>query len=199
MDITFDTLQVIAWSITYFLIIIYNVKYRKLGIPPIALASNFAWETIAIYWDYSIDHFVNIFHIVWFILDLAIVITYIGRCEPAYLRKKYYWFGILLIDLIIFYHIFQLSFGMLISSFIIDTTMAIEYFIFCKAKKIIPNILSISFCITKLLGDLFALVYYAHLSIIVLVLGIVVLIANSACLQYLIIIQYKCKKQSNDL
>ena len=47
MKIDFDVLQASFWSLTYVLIIFYNLRHHILGIPPIAILANFAWETAA--------------------------------------------------------------------------------------------------------------------------------------------------------
>ena len=76
MSISFDFLQVLFWSITYVLVIIFNFRYKIAGLPIIAMTTNFAWETIAL------THYGRAAHIVWFTLDFLIVITYFLFCKP---------------------------------------------------------------------------------------------------------------------
>ena len=123
MTVDFDLLQALFWSATYVLIIIFNIKYRSLGIPPIAMATNFAWETTALI------RYGSVIHIAWFSLDLIIIITYFMLCKPVYLRHKFYLPILYVVELTVFYVVFEAG-GMLLSSFIIDCTMAIEYLIY---------------------------------------------------------------------
>lgn len=39
MEIDFDVLQASFWSLTYVLIVFYNLRHHILGIPPIAISS----------------------------------------------------------------------------------------------------------------------------------------------------------------
>lgn len=67
-------------------------------------------------------------HIAWFSLDLIIIITYFTLCKPVYLRHKLYLPILYVVEMAAFYAIFEAG-GMLLSSFVIDCTMAIEYLI----------------------------------------------------------------------
>ena len=66
----FDTLQIVFWSITYCLIIFFDLKHREdhaFLMPPIAGVFNLAWELNAAihslgFWG----------HLVWLLLDLVI-------------------------------------------------------------------------------------------------------------------------------
>ena len=85
-----------------------------------------------------------------------------------------------------FYAIFEAG-GMLLSSFVIDCTMAIEYliYIYNTADERQPTqapLLLIALCSTKLIGDLFAWIYYQEFSKTVFVIGILVFSLNSSCL-----------------
>ena len=182
MTVDFDLLQALFWSATYVLIIIFNIKYRTLGIPPIAMATNFAWETTALI------RYGSVIHIAWFSLDLIIVITYFTLCKPVYFRQKFYLPILYVVEMTVFYVVFKAG-GMLLSSFIIDCTMAIEYLIYIlyiymeneRQPTQAPPIL-IALCSTKLIGDLFAWIYYKEFSKIVFVIGIVVFLLNALCL-----------------
>ena len=185
MTVDFDLLQALFWSATYVLIIIFNIKYRSLGIPPIAMATNFAWETTALI------RYGSVIHIAWFSLDLIIIITYFMLCKPVYLRHKFYLPILYVVELTVFYVVFEAG-GMLLSSFIIDCTMAIEYLIYIyiyiyiyTAVERLPTQaprLLIALCSTKLIGDLFAWIYYQEFSKAVFVIGILVFFLNSSCL-----------------
>lgn len=183
MTVDFDLLQALFWSATYVLIIIFNIKYRSLGIPPIALATNFAWETTALI------RYGSAIHIAWFSLDLIIIITYFMLCKPVYLRHKLYLPILYVVEMAAFYAIFGAG-GMLLSSFVIDCTMAIEYLIYIyiyiyTADERQPTqapLLLIALCSTKLIGDLFAWIYYQEFSKTVFVIGILVFPLNSSCL-----------------
>lgn len=182
MTVDFDLLQALFWSATYVLIIIFNIKYRSLGIPPIAMATNFAWETTALI------RYGSVIHIAWFSLDLIIIITYFMLCKPVYLRHKLYLPILYVVEMAAFYVIFEAG-GMLLSSFVIDCTMAIEYliyiYIYNTADERQPTqapLLLIALCSTKLIGDLFAWIYYQEFSKTVFVIGILVFSLNSSCL-----------------
>lgn len=181
MTVDFDLLQALFWSATYVLIIIFNIKYRSLGIPPIAMATNFAWETTALI------RYGSVIHIAWFSLDLIIIITYFMLCKPVYLRHKFYLPILYVVELTVFYVVFEAG-GMLLSSFIIDCTMAIEYLIYIyiytadeRQPTQAPRLL-VALCSTKLIGDLFAWIYYQEFSKTVFVIGILVFSLNCSCL-----------------
>ena len=75
MNFSADDLQAVLWSVTYILIIVYTIKFKEMGIPLIALVSNFAWETIALLRTTIVDGKTNVTHIVWISLDLLIVLS----------------------------------------------------------------------------------------------------------------------------
>ena len=184
MTVDFDLLQALFWSATYVLIIIFNIKYRSLGIPPIAMATNFAWETTALI------RYGSVIHIAWFSLDLIIVITYFTLCKPVYLRHKFYLPILYAVEMAALCVVFE-SGGMLLSCFFIDCIMAIEYLMYIKniytytaderQPTQVPRLL-VALCSTKLIGDLFAWIYYQEFSKTVFVIGILVFSLNSSCL-----------------
>lgn len=88
MKIDFDVLQASFWSLTYVLIIFYNLRHHILGIPPIAILANFAWETAAMIQDIH-GQIISPIHIAWFSLDLVIIVTYLLSCTPAYFKRKH--------------------------------------------------------------------------------------------------------------
>lgn len=201
MRADFDAMQAILWSITYVLIILYNIRYRTLGIPPIAIASNLAWETVALIQDmrrvpissyiyiYDILHG-NLIHIAWFFLDALIVVTYLVFCRPVYLKRKWYWAVLYAADLLLLLFAFEHG-GMLLSSFLIDCTMAIEYLLYSFRRKYKVNWLAAVICAAKMLGDWCAYLCYRRHSAAVAVLGIVILVLNMGCFGEVLLRLYK--------
>ena len=68
---TWDTIQIIFWTITYLLAIIYAIKYKHHIIPWPAMFLNMSWETAALL------KYRSILHIPWFLLDMALVILFL--------------------------------------------------------------------------------------------------------------------------
>ena len=202
MRADFDAMQAILWSVTYVLIILYNIRYRTLGIPPIAIASNFAWETVALLqdvryapssfniYDVLLGGLGNLIHTAWFFLDVLIVVTYLVFCRPVYLKCKWYWAVLYAADLFLFFFAFEHG-GMLLSSFIIDCTMAIEYFLYSFRRKYKVNWLAAVICAAKLLGSWCAYLCYRRYSAAVAVLGIVILVLNMGCFGEVLLRLYK--------
>lgn len=188
MLLSFDVMQALFWSATYILIIIFNIKYKYTAMPLFALLGNFAWESVALAKDIlsDISGVGHLIHIAWFTLDLAIVITYLLLCNKLYFKKI---FSVLIYFVFLFAFIFffnMWSSGMLISSFIIDFTMAVEYFIYSSKESFPVNKLSMSICSLKLCGDLCAWFCYMECSLFILVIGFFVLILNILCLKTMI-------------
>lgn len=125
-------------------------------------------------------------HIAWFTLDLAIVITYLLLCKKMYLKKVFFVLIYLVVLLVLVFSFNMWSSGMLISCFVIDFAMAVEYFIYSSKEAFPANRLSISICSLKLCGDLCAWIYYMEKSRFVLVVGFFVLILNILCLKTMI-------------
>lgn len=202
MRADFDAMQAILWSVTYVLIILYNIRYRTLGIPPIAIASNFAWETVALLqdvryapssfniYDVLLGSLGNLIHTAWFFLDVLIVVTYMVFCRPVYLKRKWYWAVLYAADLLLLIFAFKHG-GMLLSSFLIDCTMAIEYLLYSFNRKFKANWLAAVICAAKLLGDWCAYLCYRRYSAAVAVLGIVILVLNMGCFGVVLLRLYK--------
>lgn len=174
----YDYLQAIFWSLAYILIIVYNIRYKTLGIPVISISSNFAWETVALINDIKSNSF-DLIHVIWIALDILIVITYFVFCEPLYTKHKFPLLLLYLIEVIVFLIVFGRNNGMLLSSFVIDLTMAIEYVIYSLNKKLKFNYVLFAIFVTKLFGDLCAWLYYKAFDNQVLLIGIIVLLLNS--------------------
>ena len=180
MNINFDLVQGAFWSLTYILVIVHNFKYRTSGLPPIAMTVNFAWETIALL------RFGTVVHRIWFGLDFLIIVSYYIRCGCVYYKFKCFMPLLFAGLLAVFAAVFNAG-GMLVSSFVIDLTMAIEYFVFIlslrkKSGWKPTSILLLAICATKLLGDQAAWLYYMELSRVASVIGILVFLLNTCCL-----------------
>ena len=167
----FDVLQFLFWSITYVLIIIASFSSRQLkmvSIPRLAALQNFSWEFCALLSSGGL-----LGHILWFSLDLIIII-FCFLYTPT--RKgRYIYATALVAGFILFRIIFSIPNGMLYSSFVIDFLMAI-YFLFSQ-KQLSPS-LKLPIGITKFIGDLFAGLYYAPQSPFICMLAICVFISN---------------------
>ena len=168
----------ICWSVSYFLICVYSLKYReekKVFMPLIAGAMNFGWEIHALIVSKGLWT-----HIVWLLLDV-IIIAYNLYALKTSQKVLYTTFTILLIiSLYFIFRIPQID-GMLISSFAIDIIMAIEYLVFIKA---LSNKGRTLIGVFRLLGDLFAWISNGKLSTFVSVVGVLVLIINLLYISY---------------
>lgn len=179
-----DNLQALFWSITYVLIIIAGFKSQKIkmvSMPYIAGVLNFAWEVIALY----LTRGSNWIHVSWFILDLFIV--FIGYRFLVERKRKVIYLTAILIFVILLKYIFNLNNGMLISVFVIDLIMAIVYLV--QIKQMSPY-LKIPVAATKLIGDLFAGLFYFKELKLVAVIAVIVFLCNLVYL-VLCIIEYK--------
>lgn len=74
--------------------------------------------------------------------------------------------------------VFKVTGGMLISYFIIDLIMAIDFHIFFKKTSLKVDFTYIIAAISKLVGDLFAWLYYESFSPIIFIIGIIVAYIN---------------------
>ena len=180
----FDLLQVIFWSITYVLIIVFGFIKRNYFMPIIAAFLNIAWESNALYKDLSnnIYNSITLAHFVWILLDFFIVLTilfyYIEKDKKVVI--SFVSLPFLIVGLKI---MFDLKLGQLYSCFSIDLIMAICYLVLAIRAKEHINELSI-IGITKLLGDFFAFIMYRQYDFINVV-GIIVFIINSMYLAIL--------------
>lgn len=175
----FDALSVIFWGITYILIVVFSIKNRTSKIRSISLLPpilNFSWELNALivsqgFWG----------HIVWLGLDVLVVIACVAFING--LKKQLLYLAALPLGALLFYLLFRVDMGMLMSSFVIDLIMAVCFFV--ERKKLLRDG-KIIIAITKLLGDLAAVIHYAPYSIIILIIGICVFVLNTAYLIYAI-------------
>jgi len=183
--INLDVLQALFWSMTYVGIVIYNRKYRISGIPVIAMASNFSWESVALFGDlHTVGQ--SWIHIVWFSLDAIILISYFSKCSAMYFSKKRI-ISIIGIEIILLSFIFRVPNGMLLSCFVIDLSMSVEWFIYSFNSKYKANNLCEIICISKLIGDLFAWLYYLSHHDLVKYIGLIVLTLNIGCMSHIMV------------
>lgn len=163
------------WATSYLLIVIFSIAYhseKKVFMPLISGMLNFGWEIFALrtsggYW----------IHIVWLLLDCMILAYNIYILDGFKKKLTYSLMTAACIPLL--YLVFQVSSfdGMLISSFVIDVIMALEYLLFAKR---LSGRGQIAIGVFRLLGDFFAWYGNKHLSKFVLVAGMIVLALNLA-------------------
>lgn len=166
-----DTAMILFWSLAYACMVIYSIIYRKEKkpfMPLIAGTLNFGWEIQAFitsggYWG----------HIAWLTLDCFILVYNLYILGSF--KKRLSYAAVVVASIVGLYGFFLSSVnGMLISSFVIDIIMAVEYM--CSIIHISPRGRTI-IGIFRLLGDLFA--WFANKeSTVVFVIGAVVLLIN---------------------
>ena len=172
-----DILTIVFWSLTYVLIVIAGFKSRnvkKVSMPYIAGVLNFSWEICAL-----IVFRGNWGHVLWLLLDCVIVyfgFSYLGKVK----QRLLYIISIVVITIVLF-HIFKLPDGALISVFIIDLIMAIDFIVQSKA---LSSQFKVPIAITKLIGDLFAGIMCATSSILIAILAVLVFLCNLFYLCY---------------
>lgn len=166
-----DVLQIIFWSITYVLIIISGIlsyKEKRMAIPYLAIILNLSWEVCALYkykgfWG----------HALWTSLDVVIFI--LGFLSMKAWKMKFVYVAALGIGVCFSWLLFGIQGGMLYWCFSIDFIMAICYLL---EQKNMSLKLKVSIAITKLLGDLFAGIYYATMSWAIGRIAIIVFLCN---------------------
>lgn len=174
-----DHLQIIFWTLAYALIAYYGWRYQKdniLLMPMLAGAMNFAWGINALLISHG-----NYGHILWTGLDIAIFLHNLRRLSG---KKQRIYYGVLLLGFIgILYGIFHIftGDGQLISAFIIDLIVSLE---FVLLGKVIAQQGKMLIGILRLLGDLFAWLFCLRQSLLVGVLGGLVLFLNLFYLAY---------------
>ena len=151
----FDTLQALLWGVTYVLILLASVKGRTQGkpsIPYIALVLNFAWEVCALIHSRGMW-----IHVLWLSLDIGILVF--GVLYLRDVKKRVIMLIKTVCTLILFSFIFSKESGMLLSSFVIDFTMAM---VFVDQTMKLSPVLQLPIASTKLLGDVLSFcLYYA--------------------------------------
>lgn len=174
-----DAAIIIFWSLAYACMVIYSFIYRKEKkpfMPLIAGALNFGWKIHAL-----ITSGGNWGHIAWLTLDCFILVYNLYILGDF--KKRLSYAAAVAACIIGLYGAFSItSFdGMLISSFVIDIIMAVEYV--CTIKHISPRGRTI-IGVFRLIGDLFAWLVNKGFSVIVFVIGAIVLLINLLYVAY---------------
>lgn len=174
-----DAAIIIFWSLAYACMVIYSFIYRKEKkpfMPLIAGALNFGWEIHALItsggnWGTHCMADSRLFH------------PCIQSIHSWRFQKRLSYAAAVAACIIGLYGAFSItSFdGMLISSFVIDIIMAVEYV--CTIKHISPRGRTI-IGVFRLIGDLFAWLVNKGFSVIVFVIGAIVLLINLLYVAY---------------
>lgn len=184
---TFDHLQLIFWSITYILLILYAIRFRIHGSPLPATLLSLAWETVALANSVlsGVFSWALMGHLAWFSLDLVLVCLYLfHETNISEKRKeKLCFLGGYLVLTAVMIPLFEDGY-MLISSFIIDIAVALFYLHYALFKHRNKSMLLFLIGNCRLLGDAFAWLFYRNYPYIEPI-GISVLICN---ILYLIIL-----------
>lgn len=173
-----DTAMALFWSLAYACMVVYSFIYRKEKkpfMPLIAGTLSFGWEVQAFitsggYWG----------HIAWLTLDCFILVYNLYILGSF--KKRLSYAAVVVASIVGFYGVFSITFfdGMLISSFVIDIIIAVQYM--CSIIHISPRGRTI-IGIFRLLGDLFA--WFANKEpTVVFVIGAVVLLINLLYVAY---------------
>lgn len=140
-------------------------------LPPIL---NLSWEILALiasgaWWG----------HVIWFGLSILVF----DSCMMTLSKKQQFlYFCAFVVSLTCFVMIFRAG-GMLVSSFAINVAMSVCFWI--DRKKLLKK-RKIWIAITKGIGTFAATLYYASMSILVAVMGVVIVILDIAYLIYCI-------------
>lgn len=170
----FNTLLVVFWAFVYIFIAAYSYIYRKekqMFMPLIAGMLNFSWEIHALI---ASNGYAG--HIVWLVLDIFIIAYNVWILTDC--KKRLIYISATAVCILILYFVFSAESinGMLVSSFIIDVIMALEFVAVFKKISYRGKLLIGAF---RFLGDLFAWLENMQQSKIVFAAGIIVLLLNS--------------------
>ena len=175
-----DYIEAFFWTLTYIIIAFtgfINKDEKRIAIPPLTLWINFSWETASII--YSVREGLDVFsrahsiRLSWFLFDIFILWFFLKK-NNFFLRKMHVllcYLSLFSVLTVFFFWSFGYSnYGMPITAFIIDALM--EIFFWFYRRRLDPcNRLTIG--ITKILGDLFAGIYYGPTHPIVVILACV--------------------------
>lgn len=167
-----DNLQIVFWSVTYILIIIAGWRSRNenlISMPYAAGILNFGWELCALQYSQGFWG-----HILWLGLDAAIYA--IGFFFLQSRRHKAIYIILTYLVTAGLWFLFDRYNGMLTTVFIIDLIMAV---VFLVERKRLSSELKISIAVCKLLGDLFAGIYYGQESRAVAMIASAVFFCNA--------------------
>jgi hypothetical protein len=151
----------IFWSVTYFLIIRRSILDQTYGMPLFALCANISWEFIFsfIYPPSIIQHVVNV---VWFALDLVILIQFLrfGPREFADLPKCFFYIGLGLALITSFFAVFLITLeahdrGGVYAAFGQNLMMSILFIAMLYHRRSLRG-QSISIAVCKLIGTALA-------------------------------------------
>ena len=183
---TWDTIQIIFWTITYLLAIIYAIKYKHHIIPWPAMFLNMSWETAALL------KYRSILHIPWFLLDMALVILFLfSHHERRSNRFRLIWIFCTVLTIAVFLKLFGYNNYMLWTSFLMDLLMAILFCCMHFKKSQMINKLCFFMGLTRVCGDYAAWRYYRNDNLVWLV-GWAVQVVNFL---YLILISVHILKE----
>ena len=172
-----DYTEAFFWTLTYIVIAFtgfINKDDKRICIPIVTLWINFSWETASII--YSVNQGFDIFdqgHFIrfsWFFFDLFILYIFFKKSDFS---KKIpclvlYFSLFFILTPTFFYSFNNIEFGMPITAFIIDALM--EIFFWFGRKKLDPsNRLQVGIC--KILGDLFAGIFFGPVHTVVVILA----------------------------
>lgn len=188
MNINFDVMQALFWSIAYLFFIIYSLKNKTHGISLVSIVLNFSWETNALLLD-ILKGRMGWIHIFWFSLDLIILFLALKYINDK--KKTMYTLLAFFTLSSVLYFVFKVNKGMLVSCFIIDLIMAFDFHRYFNKVKLKIDSIYIITATCKLIGDLFAWLYYKSFTPIVYIIGITVLCLN---IGYIFIVAKAYKK-----
>ncbi|MBE6088533.1 MAG: hypothetical protein E7206_10930 [Clostridium beijerinckii] len=185
-----------CWSIVYVKLIHLGFRYKACGIPFIALALNFAWESVNSYFDLK-DNILNIttyITLIWLYLDILVILTYLlygKRYFPKHTNKEYFWPWTLIIFIMSFViqYFFIIEFGDLAkfySAFIQNLIMSISFIIMLVGRPDIKG-QRLTIAINKCIGTLAATISSSIIlhSGLIITLGIFCFIFDTAYIYFL--------------
>ena len=189
--IVYDYIGWFFWTITYIVIIVSGIVNKKsyyVGIPVMPVLVNFSWEIASVILP------TNFLRQVWFFFDIFIIALIFKKQNLKQNKKRFFsYLFFLTVCTIIFYYIFKSNTLILpISSFFIDTVMAI---IFLIQKKKIDATNRITISIMKFLGDFFVWIYYSQFHPSISVMAAITFICNIIYIIY----AFKEKKVNPDV
>lgn len=176
----FDLMTVLFWTAAYACIVYHAVRHRKepaeLYMPLISGCLNFAWEVNALlrsqgYWG----------HILWLVLDAVILFFNLRWLRGSASRALYGAAVVIATGLLLLLFRQPGPDWMLLSSFVIDVIMALEFLL--RAKDISRHG-KLLIAAAKMLGDIGAFLGNRSAAAYVLPIGLVVLVVNLLYLSY---------------
>ena len=139
-------------------------------------------------------HVGTIIRVVWFSLDLVIVLIYCLRCKRVRF-PKWVFISLYIIEASSLIFVFEfISKGQLLSVFLIDAIMAIAWCFYGNYKELVIKPIAIGIGFLKLIGDFFAWLSYRDNHPFIYVIGIIVLIANSVYILILLVRNNQSKR-----